>query len=101
VGVPTVFLLDVLGELYFWPSWSRYDADAGAGVDYQLLAVPVGRKEIEVVPSFVWPDTGDASLDGLRFYGAMLTEDLRDIRGTWDMAEWGYGPAAGIPADGT
>jgi hypothetical protein len=90
--VPTVFALEVYGEYWFWDDWEHYAPPEATGFDYVLVHVPMGTSEIAVVPEFVWPDTGEETMEGLRFYGAFLTPDLSAIDGRWSMVEWGYGP---------
>jgi len=90
--VPTFFILDVLGSLYFWPEWALYDPPNSNDISYEIRTVPPGTTEITVVPSFVWPDTGSEQISGLYFYGAMLTREMTAVMGRLASVEWGYGP---------
>jgi hypothetical protein len=94
--VPVFFLLDVFGDFWFWDSWTHYVPPDGQ-IDYQTMNVPTGTTPITVVPAFTWPDTGTDSVSGLRFWGAMLSADLRGILGGYASATWGYGPRATAP----
>jgi len=89
---PVCFILDVLGALYFWPSWIAYEPPAQPDIDWQVLDIPAGSSALDIVPVFTWPDTGDSRLTGLHFYGAMLNPDGTAIVGQWADAGWGYGP---------
>lgn len=91
-GVPVFFILDVYGELWFWPSWAHYAPPGSTAVDYELRDIHTGYVDIGVVPEFTWPDTGTDSAIGLYFYGACLTPDMTAIDGIWSAVEWGFGP---------
>jgi hypothetical protein len=90
--VPTFFMLEIYGVFYFWPSWATYDPPESTGIDFRFEDVPHGSRIIEVMPEFIWPDTGQASLGGMVFYGAMLTQDMSAILGEMAVEEWGFGP---------
>jgi formylglycine-generating enzyme required for sulfatase activity len=90
--LPVFFVLEVHGEFWFWPSWSRYSPSGQGGVDWEVLPVPVGRTDVDVVPAFEWPDTGSEAVGGLHFYGAMLDPSMSFVIGEPAMVEWGYGP---------
>jgi len=86
-------MLEVFGEYWFWPNWTHYAPPAHTGFGFAYLDVPVGETEVIVVPSFIWPDTGTATVPGLWFYGACLSPDLSAIDGAWAARQWGYGPS--------
>jgi len=92
VDVPVFFVLDVYGELWFWPSWSSYSPPEHTEIDYRLMDLPVGWTEVEVVPPFPWPDTGSEGAQGLCFYGAMLDQQMTEVVGDLAAVAWGYGP---------
>lgn len=92
VQVPVFFILDVFGELFFWPTWTAYSPPENTAVDYRLMDVPTGISAVNVLPMMTWPDTGSARLDGLFFYGAMLNQDMTDILGQMAVTEWSFGP---------
>ena len=94
-GVPTLFVLDVYGEMWFWPSWSHYSSPGHGEIDFVMMEVPTGWTYIEVVPHMIWPDTGSEAAEGLYFYGAMLNPAMDRIEGEWAAVEWQYGP--GLP----
>jgi hypothetical protein len=83
--LPTVFLLDVLGAYYFWPSWEQT-------LEWRNTTVPPGSTPLQVIAAFTWPDGTSSTPDDLVLYGAFLTDDLRTIAGRWDHARFGYGP---------
>ncbi len=91
--VPTFFILDVYGILFFWPSWSMYAPPASNGIDFRYFDVAAGSSlPIDVIPSMIWPDSGSQIVSGLYFLGAMLHPSMTAILGQVAMVEWGYGP---------
>ena len=88
-NVPVVILLDVFGEMFFWPSWSQYDPQTGEGFDVQRMDIAHGINRIEVLPQMIWPDIL-GGLSGILLYGAMLTDDLTAIRGDYDRVTISY-----------
>ena len=88
-NVPVVILLEVFGELFFWPSWSQYNPQTGEGFDVQRMDIAHGINRIEVLPKMIWPYITD-ELSGILLYGAMLTDDLTAIRGDYDRVTIAY-----------
>ena len=87
-NVPMFVLLEIAGQYWYWDDWSE-------DIDFNLVDVPTGITTLEIMPEFTWPDTGDAALDGIRFYGCMLNEDMNAILGDMDglsILTWGFGP---------
>ncbi len=91
-NVPVCFVLEVYGEFWFWPSWPYFSPPEETGFDYGQFNVPIGSQEVDVLDEFTWPDTGESTAEGLRFYGAMLTQDMSQILGQFDCVEFDYGP---------
>lgn len=91
-SVPVAFILEFYGGFWSWPSWSYYHPVSGGQIDYQRLDVPQGGVTIQVIPPMTWPDTGDDRVTDLRFYGALLTQDLTSVIGEMAIATWRYGP---------
>jgi hypothetical protein len=91
-GVPMYVILEVMGALYFWPSWTLYDPTSPASLDFRFVDIPAGIASIEIIPSFAWPDTGQQSLDGLYFHAVMLNTDQTRILGNVSSVRWGFGP---------
>jgi hypothetical protein len=77
------FLLEVYGQFYFWPSWSRQE-------DYIVVQVDPGRQVLQIL-DFTWP-SGVGSAEGLAFWAAMLETVEYEIIGDLDVVYWGYGP---------
>jgi len=94
VRVPVFFVLEVIGEFWFWPHWIYYDPTASAEIDWLAMNVPQGTTHVTVIGAFTWPDTGQETVSGLRFYGAMLNQDLTGFLGQLAVADWSYGPDA-------
>ncbi len=90
-NVPVFFVLDVFGDYWFWPSWVHY-VPGTSTVDFAFRDLPTGTTTEIVIPEFVWPDTGSATVTDLRFLGAMLTPDMAAIMGELAVAEFGYSP---------
>jgi len=88
--VPVFIVLDVYGELWFWPSWIYYTETEE--IDYQMIDALTGSTFINIVSPFIWPETGAQEAGGLYFYGAILNSEMTDIEGNWAAVEWGYGP---------
>lgn len=86
--VPVMILMEIAGMYWFWDGWTN-------DVDFAIMDVAPGVTAFPILPEFVWPDTGTASADGIRFYGAMLNSSMTDILGGMDglaMAEFSFGP---------
>ncbi len=81
---PFVVLLDVFGSFFWHPGWQT-------DFDFVEMNVETGIVNVNIF-HFTWPETGSAEAQGLKFYGALLTESLNDILGDFDMIEFGYGP---------
>jgi uncharacterized protein len=90
--VPTFFMLDVLGEYFFWPGWVHYHPPEKTQMDYQILDVPFGTSRVDVIPEFIWPDTGTGHVDGIGIFGVMLNGQMTSVLGNIGYASWGYGP---------
>ncbi len=90
-STPVVFILDVFGYYYFWPSWSLYHPPEAQEFDFEFRDIVPGSTGIPVVSAFTWPDTGNQTVSGLRFYGAMLDQEFSSILGDYDYVEWGFG----------
>jgi hypothetical protein len=91
-NLPLVVLFDAFGQYFFWPGWQAYAPPEQPDIDYSWIPVIHGIQEIPILPSFTWPDTGDATVTGLYFYGALLSADFQMLIGTMDVVEFGYGP---------
>jgi len=83
-GVPLVVVIQVGAEFYFWPSWQQE-------FDYLRFDVPVGTRNVTVIPAMMWPDTGEDA-GAATFHAAMLTENLSEILGEMDSFDWTFGP---------
>ncbi|MCD4652906.1 hypothetical protein K8T06_03120 [bacterium] len=89
--VPVVIYLDVFGELFFWPDWEWYDSDNPPAIEIQYIVMQKPVTVVEVIPEFVFPEDLDPNhMTGVRFYGAMLTEDLSGIRGDFGVMAFSY-----------
>ena len=91
-GVPVFFILEVYGDLWFWPGWKYYSPPNSTEMDFTLKDVATGTETIEVIQAFPWPNTGPDTVTGLHFYGAMLNPGMTDILGDYAFETFGYGP---------
>ncbi len=92
MNLPVFFVLDVYGRYYFWDSWTCFHPPEYDEFDYKTMTIPTGTTTITVIEPFLWPDTGEESMSGLFFYGAMLNQELSEISGEMAIVEWRYGP---------
>jgi hypothetical protein len=90
--IPVLFLLDVFGSYFFWPSWRQYAPPESTDIDFEIHDIQSGTTQIQVLPSFSWPDTGAGRIESLYFYGAMLNQQMNALLGGMAVVEWGYGP---------
>lgn len=71
---PLAVVLDVQGQYWFWDDWTQQ-------VDSVVIDVPTGETSLVVIPPFTWPETGEETLTGLWFYGAILDETMTEVFG--------------------
>ncbi len=81
---PFVALLNVLGAYFYYPSWSE-------NFDFEYIDLSIETLKEDIL-FFRWPDTGNDAMDGIVFYGALLTKTFDGIVGTYDSVIFGYGP---------
>jgi hypothetical protein len=87
------FVLDIYGELWFWPNWTYFNSYSAQGdIDYEQRDIPAGTTEIVVIEPVTWPDTGTQSMWGLFFYGALINSRMTDVVGEMAIIHWGFGP---------
>ncbi len=79
--IPLFIILDVLGNYYFYPSWTET-------VEWQSMDVPQGATELSIIPQFTWPD-GVGSAQGLVFYGGMTDAAFSSVLG--NIGQWTFG----------
>ena len=92
-NVPLFFILEIYGKFWFWPSWTLFDNLEHAEIDFEFIDLPSGTTSIDIVPLFIWPDTGHDAAVGLGLYGAILNPKMDKIRSNLAFKEWGYGPS--------
>ncbi len=90
--LPLFVVLDVYGEMFFWPSWQAYSPPENPDIDFSLLDIPQGIIIVPVIQSFQWPTITGGSATGLKFYGALVSADFRDLVGIMAVVNFGYGP---------
>jgi len=91
--VPLFVVLDVASNYWFWPGWTQDVHGTAIGT------VPSGTTTVPIVPEFTWPAVSE-SLDGIVFWGAMLTGGQTAVRGDYGQWTFGYGPALPVPDAG-
>jgi hypothetical protein len=90
--IPSVhlfILLQIGNQVYFGPSWSRFDRQTGEGIDSWNLNLDTGDESIQIIPAFAWPQVSDPA-EGLLFIAAIMDSDLTGLIGNMDQIEWGY-----------
>jgi hypothetical protein len=87
-NVNLVFMLGIYGDYFFWPSWAHYPT-----LDWQYYeTIDPGYWYIEIVPSFIWPDTGRNSTSSLYLYGMFLDDSKNYVISNIAIVNWSYGP---------
>lgn len=79
--VPLAVLLEVVGLYYWHPLWTEE-------FQTEYIDLSVGSMEIPIL-EFTWPENA-GSFEPAYFYGAMLTPEMSEILGTWDMETFGW-----------
>jgi hypothetical protein len=91
-NVPTFFILEVYGMFWFWPSFTLFDPPDYTDIDFMLIDIATGTTTVSVLDPFPWPDTGQNTVTGLWFFGAILDQNMSQILGDMAAEEFGYGP---------
>ncbi len=87
-NVPLFVVLEISGQFLFWDGWTDE-------VDWNRVYVGLGITVIPVLTAFIWPDTGDETMDGLTFWSAMTNQDMTEmLGGPLGIGCWtfGFGP---------
>jgi hypothetical protein len=87
MDVHLFIMLQVGTEYWFWPSWGDLLNDVS-------MDLPHGGMDVVVIPEFIWPDTGNQSVAGLLFWGALMNAEMTEILGGSEgigMWEFGFG----------
>jgi len=82
VEVHQYIVLDVFGEYFFWPSWTR-------AVDSQYRLLAQGANYTDVILQFVWP-TNVGSAYNLVFWAALLDATSGTLLGEVDAVYFSY-----------
>ncbi|MBN1356754.1 carboxypeptidase regulatory-like domain-containing protein [bacterium] len=90
-SLPLFVILDVYGQLFFWPSWTLYKPPYHTDIDYSMIEFVSGVQIIPILQAFNWPDIQGPDVTGLIFYGALVTEDFSALVGEMDVVTFGYG----------
>ncbi len=80
-GTPVFVILDVLGVLFFAPSFNSFD--------YFTQDIPPGTTRLSVIDPFIWP-TGAGSFSGAVFYAALTDPSMTSIIGEYDAVSFGW-----------
>jgi len=81
-AAPLFVLLDVHGQYYFWPHWTK-------NIEYVLTDVPLGSTSIWILELYQWPGCqGEAS--GLAFYAALTDAQVTRIMGFSSNFQFGF-----------
>lgn len=83
--VPLFIILDVYGQYWYWNEWEQ-------DLTYVVTDVPSGITTVPIIAEFIWPETGDAQVLGLNFWGAMLNEAMTAVLGgEAGLGRWTFG----------
>lgn len=66
-----ILVLDVYGEIYFWPTWDTY-------FDKDFIEIPSKPSRISILPDFIWPDNAGTAM-GLFFHTGVLDTTMTQI----------------------
>lgn len=88
VGALFFVILEIYGELYFYPQWQHY-APPDYPVGFDVLTVV--DETISIFPEFVWPETG-AGLAGLHFMAATTNAEGSALNSNLVDLEWTFMP---------
>ncbi len=83
--VPLFVILDVYGELFFWPSWTSYGATGM--IDYREIDLGTGTMELLILQTFGMPALVE-DLPDLYFHGAMVDMEAAMLIGELDSIEF-------------
>ncbi len=87
--LPVFIVLDVQGDLFFWPSWAHWAPPAYTGVDFIRVTLPPGDRELVVFPEIEWPETG-LEMDGLQFIAAVTNWSITGLASDVEVIEWSF-----------
>ncbi len=78
---PFVLVMDAYGSYFWYPGWTGQ-------FEFDPMDLEVGTTEVTIL-NFTWP-AASGTASGIRFYGAVLDQDLSNILGTWDWVQFGW-----------
>ena len=84
---PVFVILDVYGELFFWPTWVALPE-----VAWETMTIPHGESTQPIIESFEWPETGTEA-DDIFFYAAITDAAVTKIIGQMDTKKFAWGNA--------
>ena len=77
------------GDYWLYPSRVHYPPE----IAWEEVDVVAGVElNIAVIPTFVWPDTGDSGMGGIFIHSAIMDAEMSEILGEVSSVEFGYGP---------
>jgi len=77
-------LLDVMGLLFWYPTWTEE-------FQYEQRTYDSGTLQFDILGPFPWPDVQD-SLGGLHFYSVIMEKNTFDFISNLEVIPFGYGP---------
>lgn len=81
--LPLFVVLNVYGEVYFAPDFTRT-------VSYYEQSIVPGLTIVEIIPAFPWPE-GAGSAVGVTWFAALTDPGMTGLVGEMDMATFGWG----------
>jgi hypothetical protein len=76
-----------VGDYWFWPGWAHWPPD----MDSAELSLEAGEQRTFTVLNFPWRDTGQDSMSGISFWGALVDSNM-SIVGEIGHVDFGFGP---------
>lgn len=83
VSLPLFVVLNVYGEYFFAPSYTR-------DIGFFNVDVRPGMQLVVIIQEFPWPENAGEGV-GITWFAAMTNPPMTDLFGEMDMATFGWG----------
>lgn len=83
VSLPLFVVLNVYGDYFFAPDFSRTLA-------YYDVSIEPGLMIMEIIPAFPWPNNAGEAV-GITWFAALTNPGMTDLVGEMDLATFGWG----------
>ncbi len=79
-----LYILLEAGDIFlFWPEWTGEPM-------FETVEMTANDPSYRFILDFTWPEGDYGSVDGLRFWGALIEPDAMQVMGRIGMVEFGY-----------